>query len=140
MLEPCGYRQRAAPLRHLAGPPIPSFWCSLKNCTTIEKAHPWLQVAGCDGCQERDLEAIVAAIDLLPGWITCDKRGQPTGDEVACQCSIDRRIFECNHKANEGGRCLKRLPPGGRIESLGKIMDGTAVCAECQIWNTENET
>ena len=140
MLLPCGYRQRASPIRHLALPPIPSFWCHLKRCAVIENTHVWLDMRGCDRCQERNPDGKIELNDLVPSWLLCEKRGRPTGEEVACQCSIDRRLFKCSDARNATGKCLKRLPPSGRIESLGKIMDGVAVCAECQFCNTETES
>lgn len=139
-MDPCGYRQYAPPLRHLAGPPVPSFWCRLKKCAVIEMAHPFLEPIGCDQCTDGKAAAMIDPMERIEGWLTCGKRGRPTGETVGCQCSIDRRIFECSHQGNASGKCLKRLPSSAKPECLGKVMDGVAVCAGCQLWNTENET
>lgn len=61
--------------------------------------------------------------------LTCGYRGKPIGEQLNCNCSIDREIYRCAKK----GLCLKRLPPATTQESLPQLA-GVTICAGCDEW------
>lgn len=71
-------------------------------------------------------DATKAYLDSVK-YLTCSKRGDPTGEEVVCGCNVDRVIYRCDVH----GKCLKKLPSTMTRERFGEILNGVTICSEC---------
>lgn len=64
-------------------------------------------------------------------YLTCPHRGRQIGEQLNCDCSVDREIYRCGKR----GICLKRLPPG-RTQQSYEQLGGVAICHECDDWKS----
>lgn len=128
----CGYRSLNTILRRRWNAPSVSVaLCHLKmvECVASHEDVDAVQSGvSCDRCAERDPDAIIKlTVPRSLGWLMCPARGEPTGEELTCECSIDRAIYSCSRK----GRCIKKLPSGTTLIQLGPIGEELTVCRDC---------
>jgi hypothetical protein len=106
--------------------------CTLEQSELRTASGP---VASCDRCESFFVPGQIDPDRLLDPdlkYLVCPYREKPTGEQLnASGCGCDRQIYHCELK----GRCVKRLPPGRRVESFGEQLTGVTICKDCEVPN-----
>jgi hypothetical protein len=122
---PCGYLGRI--IGHREDFEIHRCEKLLTTCVQFSELldrMPGSDAKACDKCSEFT-DGPTLPDDLK--YLACLERGKTTGEQIHCQCGIDRTIYACGVKQ----KCLKRLPPGRYRESFPDSLAGITVCSEC---------
>ena len=122
---PCGYLGRIIG----RGNGVEVHYCNhlRKSCVqesaTLE-LMPGSEAIACDAC-----ELFTDGADLPDDlkYLACLERGKTTGEQIQCNCGIDRTIYQCGIKS----RCVKKLPADKPREWFKGKLDGITICAEC---------